>query len=186
MSILQRILIFIMRLPGVWLQSIHQSFVAWTKPDTSSLLLGTLTDLSRSNSELVAVNALLRKPLIILRRQVKRPACTRKDRILLVLLAKIVRSWKRALFIVQPETRLALASSGLQTLLEIPVQGSFSHAKDLLGDRGLDQADGQGQPTVGSGSEANCSSWASAPVTRTTLRWQTHHSKVHEVRAHHP
>src|SRR5438270_9892267 len=36
--------------------------------------LGTLTDLARSKSELVAENALLRKPLIILRRQVKRPA----------------------------------------------------------------------------------------------------------------
>jgi len=61
---------------------------AWTKPDTTSLLLGTLTDLSRSKSELVAENALLRQQLIILRRQVKRPACTRTDRLLLVLLAK--------------------------------------------------------------------------------------------------
>ncbi len=47
-----------------------------------------------------------RHQLIILRRQVKRPACTRTDRILLVLLAKIVRSWKQALVIVQPETLL--------------------------------------------------------------------------------
>src|SRR5215831_10253616 len=106
MSTLQRILIFILRLPGVWLQSIHQSFVAWTKPGTSSLLLGTLTDLARSKSDLAAENALRRQQLIILRRQVKRPACTKTDRMLLVLLARMVRSWKQALLIVQPETLL--------------------------------------------------------------------------------
>jgi putative transposase len=44
--------------------------------------------------------------VIILRRQVKRPACTRTDRILLVFLARMVRTWKQALFIVQPETLL--------------------------------------------------------------------------------
>ena len=71
-SPVQRILIFIMRLTGVWLQLVNQRFVAWTKPDTSSLLLGTLTDLARSKTELAAENALLRQQLIILRRQVKR------------------------------------------------------------------------------------------------------------------
>ena len=107
------ILIFFKRLAGHGFQSLHHHFVAWTTPDTTSLLLATLTDLARSKSELVAENALLRQQLIILRRQVKRPACTKTDRILLVLLARMVRTWKQALFIVQPETRLALASSGL-------------------------------------------------------------------------
>ena len=69
---------------------------------------------------------------------------------LLVLLARIVRTWKLALLIVQPETRLALASSRFQALLEIQVEGSYSPAKDLPGHRGLDQADGEGQPTLGS------------------------------------
>ena len=41
-----------------------------------------MTDQARSKSELVTENALLRKPLIILRRQVKRPACAKADRIL--------------------------------------------------------------------------------------------------------
>ena len=63
----QRILTFMKRLTDLCLQSLHHRFVAWTKPDTSSLLLGTLTDLSRSKSELVAENALLRQQLIILR-----------------------------------------------------------------------------------------------------------------------
>src|SRR5215467_6531818 len=106
MSTLLRILISIMRLTGVWLQSVNQHFVAWTKPDTSSLLLGTLTDLTRSKSELAAENALLRQQLIILRRQVKRPVSTKTDRMLLVLLARMLRGWKQALLIVQPETLL--------------------------------------------------------------------------------
>ena len=100
------ILTFIKRLTGLCLQSLHHRFVAWTKPSNTALILGTLTDLARSKSELVAENALLRQQLIILRRQVNRPACTKTDRMLLVLLAKMARNWKQALFIVQPETLL--------------------------------------------------------------------------------
>ena len=72
------ILTFIKRLTGFCLKSLHHRFVAWTKPSTTALILGTLTDLARSKSELVAENALLRQQLIILRRQVKRPACTKR------------------------------------------------------------------------------------------------------------
>ena len=110
---MQRILTFVTCLIRFCLRPLHHRFVSWTKPDTSSLRLATLTDFARSKSELAAENALLRQQLIILRRQVKRTACTRTDRILLVLLAKMVQTWKQALFIVQPATRLALASSGL-------------------------------------------------------------------------
>ncbi len=77
-------------------------------------MLGMLTDLARSKSELVAENALLRKPLIILRRQVKRPACTKTDRMLLVLLARAIQTWKQALFIVQPETLLRWHRQGFR------------------------------------------------------------------------
>src|SRR5712691_8974805 len=87
-------------------KSLRARFLQWTRPLTSSLPLGTLADLGRSKAELVAENALLRQQLIILRRQVKRPACTRRDRVLLVLLARAVRAWKQTLFIVQPETLL--------------------------------------------------------------------------------
>ena len=68
--------------------------------------LATLTDLGRSKSELIAENALLRQQLIILQRQVKRPARTKTDRILLVLLTRLVRTWQQALFIVQPDSVL--------------------------------------------------------------------------------
>ena len=100
------ILISIKRLTSNCFQALNPHFLKWTKPATSSLILGTLTDLTRRKSELVAENALLRQQLIILRRQVKRQACTRADRMLLVLLARMVRTWKQALFIVQPETLL--------------------------------------------------------------------------------
>ena len=57
-------------------------------------------------SALLAENALLRQQLVILRRQIKRPVYRKRDRLLLVLLARIVRTWKQALFLVQPETLL--------------------------------------------------------------------------------
>jgi hypothetical protein len=90
---------------GCW-HALSSRLTRWTKPLTSALPLQTLADLSRSKSELVAENALLRQQLIILRREVKRPSITRTDRMLLVLLARLVRTWQQALYIVQPETLL--------------------------------------------------------------------------------
>src|SRR5947209_3888476 len=92
-------------LDGCW-HTLSSRITHWTKPLRTSLPLSTLSDLGRSKTELVAENALLRQQLIILQRQVKRPACTKTDRVLLVLLARMVRTWKQTLFIVQPETLL--------------------------------------------------------------------------------
>ncbi len=89
-----------------YVKELRARFVHWTKPLTSSLLLGTLVDLGRSKSELIAENAFLRQQLIMLKRQVKRPACTKADRILLVFLARTVRAWKQTLLIIQPDTLL--------------------------------------------------------------------------------
>jgi putative transposase len=104
-------------LDGCW-HALPSRFARWTKPLLTSLPLATLTDLGRSKSELLAENALLRKPLIILRRQVKGPPCRKTDRVLLMLLARMVRSWQQALFIVQPETVRRLASGALSLVLE--------------------------------------------------------------------
>jgi putative transposase len=114
METVHGILAFVKRLTGLCLQSLHQRFVVWTTPGTSSLLLGTLTDLARNKSELMAENAFLRQQLILLRRQVKRPACTKGDRMLLVLLARMVQTWKQALFIVQPGTLLRWHRQGFK------------------------------------------------------------------------
>ena len=99
-------MIYLRRLKNGCLEALSSRFTRWTKPLRTSLPLATLTDLRRSKSELVAENALLRQQLIILRRQVKRPACTKTDRMFLVLLARLVRTWNQALLIVQPETLL--------------------------------------------------------------------------------
>src|SRR6266852_5502225 len=92
-------------LDGCW-HALSSRFARWMKPLLTSLPLATLTDLGRSKSELLVENALLRQQLIILRRQVKRPACRKTDRFLLLLLARMTQTWKQALFIVQPETLL--------------------------------------------------------------------------------
>jgi hypothetical protein len=73
-----------------------------------------VTDLARTKFELEAENALLRQQLIILRRQVKRPVYAKTDRMLLVLLVRMVRTWKQALFIVQPETLLRWHRQGFR------------------------------------------------------------------------
>ena len=86
--------------------ALHDGIVRWMKPRSTSLLLGTITDLAKGKSELLVENALLRQQLVILHRQVKRPVHRKTDRFLLVLLARMVRTWKQALFLVQPETLL--------------------------------------------------------------------------------
>ena len=88
------------------LSALRRRVLAATKPAASVPIAGTLADLMRSKPELVAENALLRQPLLVLRRSVKRPRCTPADRALLVLLAGRVQAWRRALLIVQPDTLL--------------------------------------------------------------------------------
>jgi putative transposase len=105
----EQIIVILSRLK--WLVSppvkvLRARFLQWTTLLISSLPLETLADLARSKPELIAENALLRQQLIILKRQVKRPRCTKTDRILLVLLARLVRTWQQTLLIVQPETLL--------------------------------------------------------------------------------
>src|SRR4051812_35130738 len=75
---------------------------------------GAVLDVCRSKQELIVENALLRQQLIVLRRQVNRPQLSNADRALLVLLASRLRTWKSALFIVQPDTLLRWHHMGLR------------------------------------------------------------------------
>ena len=136
-------------LVGPFVLGLRVRFLRWTRPLTSCLPLQTLADLGRSKAELMAENALLRQQVIILRRQVKRPTCRKTDRVLLMLLARMVRSWQQALFIIQPETVRRLASGALSPVLEAQVQGSCLQAQGRLRNHRLDQADGDGESTVG-------------------------------------
>jgi putative transposase len=179
-STMHGILTFIKRMTSLCLQSLHHRFVDWTKPSTPSLVLGTLTDQACSKSELVAENALLRKPLIVLRRHVKRPACATTDRMLLVLLARMVRTWKQALFIVQEDDAFALASSAIQTVLEMQVQSGCSQTKDSRRNRGVAQGDGEGQSASSerNGSAASCSSWVLASASARSRRTCGTHARL--------
>jgi len=105
-----------------------------TKPSHASLLFETLMDLSRGKAELVAENALLRQQLILLRRQIKRPRSTKTDRLLLVLLARVTRTWRQALFIVRPETLLTWHRQGCAPLLEAEVKSDVNTSEDSTRD----------------------------------------------------
>ena len=68
-------------------QAVKRRVRRWTKPGSQSLALNAVSDLTRSKSELVLENALLRQQLIVLQRHVKRPTLTWRERALLVLFA---------------------------------------------------------------------------------------------------
>jgi putative transposase len=86
------------------LQSTKKTIQSWIKPDSHTLFTNAAVDLTRSKRELILENTFLRQQLIILDRQVKRPKAKPRERVLLVLLASRLRSWKQALLIVQPDT----------------------------------------------------------------------------------
>ena len=74
---MSRVFVSIKQLVCSCFHILQDGFLRWARPLNTSLLLGTLADLPRGKSELVAENALLRQQLIILRRQSTRPVCTK-------------------------------------------------------------------------------------------------------------
>lgn len=97
---------FLRQIAHILSQAVIQRLRQWTRPDNHTLVINAALDLTRSKSELVLENALLRQQLIVLQRQIKRPKLTWKDRSLIVLLSSKLRAWKQALIIVQPDTVL--------------------------------------------------------------------------------
>jgi len=78
----------------------------FTKPSAGRIIIGTLSDITRTRTDLIAENAFLRQQLIIIHRQIKRPQLTNRYRLSLVLLARCTQFWKQAVFIIQPGTLL--------------------------------------------------------------------------------
>ncbi|MCP5041004.1 MAG: hypothetical protein GY944_08225, partial [bacterium] len=70
------------------------------------LVIGAAGDLTRTRSELLAENALLRQQVLVLRRNIDRPRLHRDDRLLLLALARLTRRWRDAMHVVSPETLL--------------------------------------------------------------------------------
>jgi len=96
--------------------SVRQALRAclWARPVVGTHAAGLGGDLLRGRAQLLAENALLRQQLLVLRRSVKRPAVTRADRALLVLLVGRVRAWREALLVIQPETLLRWHRAGFR------------------------------------------------------------------------
>ena len=154
-SIKQRVCFHLHTLQGV--------FLRWVKPPTTSLVFDTLADLTRSKSELMAENALLRHQLIILRRQVKRLVFRKTDRLFLVILARMTRTWKQALFLVQPETLLRWHRELFRWFWKRKSKAQTPRTPALVGDDQFDPA--KWPPTTNFGERSafgvNCSSWIS-------------------------
>jgi hypothetical protein len=91
---------------------IRRRIKQWVKPTTATLVVASLTDMTRSKIDFIAENAMLRQQLIVLNRQVNtpegtgRPQLNNGDRLRLVLLARCTQFWRQALHIVQPDTLL--------------------------------------------------------------------------------
>jgi putative transposase len=86
---------------GRWLRSLLRP-----ARSVSELAVGAVMDLTRTRSELLTENAVLRQQVIVMRRSIGRPRLHRDDRVLLVLLARLTRRWREALHLVRPETLL--------------------------------------------------------------------------------
>jgi hypothetical protein len=99
---------------GRGLQAAGTAISRSTKPSSHSPARGIVSDLTRSRSQLVAENLLLRQQLVVLNRSVGRPRLTRADRGLFVLLASKLGSWRDALLIARPETVLRRHRKGLR------------------------------------------------------------------------
>jgi putative transposase len=94
---------------------VQARILRWTRPSTRPIL-GFIVDHVRSRTELVQENALLRKQLEVVCRQIRRPQLRRTDRAVLVLLARLTPRWRQAVLLVQPETILRWHRQGFKLL----------------------------------------------------------------------
>ena len=90
------------------------------KPSTG-LVAGLVFDLTRSRTELLAENALLRQQLIVLRRCAKRPKIRPHERGVMVALAALTRRLARRDAPHQARDDPALASAGLPSVVDAKV-----------------------------------------------------------------
>ena len=92
---------------------IGQALRRAVKP-SEGLVAGLVFDLTRSRTELLAENALLRQQLIVLRRRAKRPKIRPHERGVMVALAALTRVWRDAMLVVKPETILRWHRQGFR------------------------------------------------------------------------
>ena len=78
------------------------------------VLADLITDVTRSRTELLMENALLRQQLIVASRKVKRPIFKAPERGFVVLLASLLQHWQNALLLVKPDTVLRWHREGFR------------------------------------------------------------------------
>ena len=90
-----------------WLaHQLNQRMKAICRPAQGQALTDAILDLSRSKTDLIAENALLRHQLGLLKQSSKRLITKTADRLSLLLVTKVTRTWRRVLLLVQPATLL--------------------------------------------------------------------------------
>lgn len=95
-------------------QFLQKKFLQCTAPAKSSSLGGTVLDVTRTKTQLLAENALLRQQLIVLQRQVKQPQFNPLDRFVMVVLASWLQNWRQVLLIVKPDTLIRWHRQGFK------------------------------------------------------------------------
>ncbi len=108
------LLAFFLRLVSRPLDWLEPRYLRWTPLPKTSVALNASLNLTRSKSELLLENALLRPQLLILQRQSKKPLLTRRDRFSLLLLASRLPSWRQALVLLKPDTLLRWHREGFR------------------------------------------------------------------------
>ena len=127
-----------------WLQRCIQH---WTKPATPMLISGFLSDLPRSRTDLLVENALLRQQLIVLNRQVGRPALFNSDRFRWVFLSPLYKIRETIDSYYSAGYTRTLASGTVSFLLAAKVARK---AKDFIGNDQAHPQAGQGESIMGS------------------------------------
>ncbi len=83
---------------------------------SDGLVRGLVSDITRSRTEVLTENALLRQQLIVLRRSAKRPKIRPHERGVMVVLAALTRTWRDAVLLVKPETIVRWHRQGFRLL----------------------------------------------------------------------
>jgi hypothetical protein len=81
---------------------------------SASETAGVAVNAARSRRELIIENAVLRHQVNVLRRRGRRPKLNLVDRLKLLIGARLLPSWRRAIAIVQPETVLRWHRAGFR------------------------------------------------------------------------
>jgi len=114
-----------------WMTQHVNGFVkAICRPAQEHTRTGAVLDLTRRKTDLVAENALLRHQLVLLKRSSKRPTLIPADRLSLLLLAKVTRTWRQVLLLVQPATVLRWHREGFRLFWRL--KSRSSHRKPRI------------------------------------------------------